>query len=181
MELTEREAEKKALRRELIALRKAMPAEERRAADAVIFARLKPLLDNAGAVFTYVSVPFEVDTRRVIDYCFDKGIPVAAPVSGDNEMQFYFIRGWDGLSAGKFNIPEPIERTREAVSDKSSVCIVPALSADGNGYRLGYGGGYYDRYLSGFMGLSAVVSYGALRRAIPVEEHDIRADISIFG
>lgn len=178
---SERAAEKRALRRELIALRKALPEEERRAADERIFARLKSLLDGAGAVFTYVSVPFETDTRRVIGYCFDKGIPVAAPVCADGGMSFRFFGGWDGLAAGKFNIPEPTYRDNEAIPDKGTLCIVPALSADENGHRLGYGGGYYDRFLAGFAGLSAVISYAALRREIPAEPHDIRADISIFG
>lgn len=173
--------EKRALRRELIALRKALPAKDRCAADDRIFALLKPMLDKAGAVFTYVSAPFETDTRRIIDYCFDNGIPVAAPVSGDNEMKFYFISGWDGLAVGGFNILEPVNQDNEAVSDESSICIVPALSADENGFRLGYGGGYYDRFLSGFNGLSVVISYSALRREIPTEKHDIRADISVFG
>lgn len=173
--------EKRALRRELIALRKALSAEERRAADDRIFAQLKPILDNAGAVFTYVSVPYETDTHRIIDYCFENSLPVAAPVSGDNEMRFYFFGGWDGLSVGRFNILEPTNQDNEAVSDESSICIVPALSADDNGFRLGYGGGYYDRFLSGFNGLSVVVSYSSLRREIPIEKHDISADISIFG
>ena len=173
--------EKRALRRELIALRKALSAEEKRAADDRIFAQIKPLLNNAGSVFTYVSTPFETDTHRIIDYCFDNGIPVAVPVSGDDEIRFYFLGGWNGLLVGRFYILEPVNRDNEAISDVSTVCIVPALSADENGYRLGYGGGYYDRYLAGFNGLSVVISYGALRRTIPAEEHDIRVNISIFG
>lgn len=172
--------EKQALRRELIALRKALSAEERRAADDRIFAQVRPLLDRAGAVFTYVSTPFETDTRRIIGYCFEKGIPVAAPVS-EEMLRFYFIGRWEDLTEGRFNISEPINRDSEAVSDESSLCIVPALSADESGLRLGYGGGYYDRFLPGFRGRSAVISYNALRRTIPAEEHDIRADISIFG
>ncbi|MDE7195147.1 MAG: 5-formyltetrahydrofolate cyclo-ligase [Oscillospiraceae bacterium] len=175
------ENEKQALRRELTALRKALSAEERRAADDRILAQLIPLLNKAGAVFTYVSTPFETDTRRIISYCFEKGIPVAAPVSGDKEMRFYFIERWEELAAGRFNILEPINRGSEAMSNERSLCIVPALSADESGLRLGYGGGYYDRFLPSFRGRSAVISYNALRRAIPAEAHDIRADISIFG
>lgn len=173
--------DKQALRRELIELRKAIPAEERRTADERIFGRLKPYLDNAEAVFTYVSTRFETDTRRIIDYCFEKGIPVAAPVSGDKEMKFFFIDGAEELAEGRFGILEPINRDNEATSDERSVCVVPALSADESGLRLGYGGGYYDRFLPRFRGTSIVISYGALRREIPAEEHDIRADISIFG
>ncbi len=85
------------------------------------------------------------------------------------------------MAVGGFNILEPVNQDNEAVSDESSICIVPALSADENGFRLGYGGGYYDRFLSGFNGLSVVISYSALRREIPTEKHDIRADISVFG
>lgn len=158
-----------------------MPADERRAADDGIFGQIKPLLDSSGKVFTYISAPFETDTRRIVGYCFEMGIPVAAPVRGDREMKFYYISGWDELAEGGFNILEPINRDNEADSDESSLCVVPALSADKSGLRLGYGGGYYDRFLPRFRGTSVVISYNALRRAIPAEDHDIRCDISIFG
>lgn len=168
------------LRRELIAQRKAMSAAEKAAADLDIFEQLKPYLDKASAVFTYASTEIEVDTRRVIAYCLERGIPTALPVSGDSELTFYYINKTDELIKGKYNIDEP-PRLRLASADKNTLCIVPALCADGRGLRLGYGKGYYDRYLSGFGGQSVILCYKSFRREVPAEPHDIKADYSLFN
>lgn len=170
---------KQALRRELKAQRKAMSAEEKSRADEDIFEQAKPFLDKAGSVFTYASAPIEVDTRRIIAYCIECGIPIALPVSGDSELSFYYIKSADELSKGRFNIDEP-PLTRPAAPDKDTLCIVPALCADGEGLRLGYGRGYYDRFLSGFEGTSVIFCYKSFRRQVPAEPHDIKASFTLF-
>lgn len=170
---------KQALRRELIALRKAMSAEDKKAADEDIFVQVKPLLDKASAVFTYASTDIEVDTRQIIAYCLSRGIPTALPVSGESELSFYFIKSADELRRGKFNIDEP-PLDFPAAADKKTLCIVPALCADGDGSRLGYGKGYYDRFLSGFEGVSVILCYKEFKRDVPAEPHDFKADFTIF-
>ena len=167
------------LRRELIAQRKAMSADEKAAADRDIFEQLKPYLDRAGSVFTYASTEIEVDTRRIIAYCLEHGIPTALPVSGENELEFFYINKTDELIKGRYNIDEP-PQLHSAAADKNTLCIVPALCADGTGLRLGYGKGYYDRFLSGFCGQSVILCYKSFKRNVPAEPHDIRADFTIF-
>ena len=98
---------KKALRRELIAQRKAMDPDEKAAADLDIFEQLKPYLDKAGSVFTYASTEIEVDTRRIIAYCLERDIPTALPVSGDSELAFFYIGKTDKLVKGRYDIDEP--------------------------------------------------------------------------
>lgn len=170
---------KKALRKELIAQRRAMNADEKALADSDIFEQLKPLVDKASGVFTYASTEIEVDTRRLIDYCLEKGIPVALPISGDTELSFYYISDTRELKSGRFGIDEP-PAERPAVYDKETLCIVPALCADGAGLRLGYGRGYYDRFLSTFGGRSVILCYSSFRRNVPNEPHDKKADFTIF-
>lgn len=170
---------KKALRRELIERRKAMDAAVKAAADRDIFEQLKPFLDKAGSVFTYASTETEVDTRRLISHCLDRGIPVALPVSGDTELEFFYITDISELKKGRFGIDEP-PRSKPALPDKNTLCIVPALCADGNGLRLGYGRGYYDRFLSGFRGCSVILCYGSFKREVPAEPHDIKANFTVF-
>lgn len=170
---------KQALRKELIARRRAMNAEEKLAADRDIFEQTKTFLDKAGAVFTYASTDIEVDTRRIIAYCLENGIPTALPVSGDSELGFFFIKSAGELSKGRFGIDEP-PLTYPAKADVNTLCIVPALCADGEGLRLGYGRGYYDRFLSGFEGTSVILCYKSFRRGVPAEPHDIKADITLF-
>lgn len=171
---------KKALRRELIERRRGLVPEEKALRDKDIFMQLMPLVQRADVVFTYVSTEIEVDTRLLMSHCFAMGIPVAVPVSGDTELDFFFIRSFGELSEGRYGIMEPVCRTNAAVPTGRSLCVVPALCADGSGLRLGYGKGYYDRYLSGFPGTSVIICYSDFRREVPAEPHDRRADITIF-
>ena len=171
---------KKALRKELIARRRAMDAAERQRADESIFTQLKPLIDKADSVLIYVSTEIEVDTRRVLEYCFQTGKKVAVPVSGDTELFFYEIDSFDGLALGRFSIMEPIKRDKVFTGGRDTLCIVPALCADGEGLRLGYGRGYYDRFLSSFSGMSVIICYSEFRMDVPNEPHDKKADITIF-
>ncbi len=170
---------KKALRTELIARRKAMNAAEKNAADLDIFEQLKPYVERADAVFTYASTPIEVDTRRLIAYCLEKRIPVALPRSGDTELSFFYINKLDNLTPGRFNIDEP-PIDNPASFNENTLCVIPALCADGEGYRLGYGRGYYDRFLSGFNGTGIIICYSAFKRQVPIETHDIKVNITIF-
>lgn len=170
---------KQKLRKLLIAQRKAMSADEKLYADMDIFSQIKTLLDKASMVFTYASTDIEVDTRRIIAYCLEHRIPIALPVSGEFELAFYFINSASDLKRGRFNIDEP-PRTFPAKADKDTLCIVPALCADGEGLRLGYGRGYYDRFLSGFEGESAILCYKGFKRIVPAEPHDVKANITIF-
>lgn len=171
---------KKALRKELIARRKAMDPALKAAADIDIFEQLKPLTDKASAVFTYASTEIEVDTRRLIAYCLERDIPVALPVSGDEELVFYYIEKPGDLSRGRFNIDEPTQ-DMPAVPDNDTLCVIPALCADGDGYRLGYGRGYYDRFLSWFDGTGVIICYSSFKMTVPTEPHDIKANITIFN
>lgn len=170
---------KKALRRELIAKRRGMGAAEKELADRDIFEQLKPLAERASSVFTYASTEIEVDTRRLIRFCLEKGIAVALPISGDTELSFYFINSEKELRRGRFGIDEP-PADKPATPDERTLCVVPALCADGSGARLGYGRGYYDRFLSRFVGKSVVLCYNSFRRDVPTEQHDKRADLTIF-
>lgn len=176
MSITE---QKKALRKELIRRRRELTAEEKRARDERVFSKLLPFLEQCSGVFTYVSTDIEVDTRQVIDWCFKHGKPVFTPVSGDSELTFYQVSGWDGLKAGRFGIEEPVDRNIPAAGDENSLCIVPALCCDRNGFRLGYGRGYYDRFLAGFPGKTAIICYSDFVTEVPREPHDRRADLVI--
>lgn len=170
---------KQKLRRQLIQRRQDMDSGLKLAADKDIFEQVKPYLDRASRVFTYASTSIEVDTRRIISYCLGKNIPVALPVSGDTEMFFYYIGSEKELTVGRYGIDEP-PTLFPAQADKDTLCIVPALCADGTGLRLGYGKGYYDRFLSGFTGRSIIICYKTFKCEVPAEPHDVRADFTIF-
>lgn len=171
---------KQKLRKELISFRKSMNPEKKAFADMDIFEQIKPFLDKAGSVFTYASTEIEVDTRRIIEYCLENNIPTALPVSGETELSFYYIKTANELSRGRYNIDEP-PRTFPANADSETLCIVPALCADGKGLRLGYGKGYYDKFLSGFCGTSVILCYKSCKREVPAEPFDIKANFTVFN
>ena len=171
---------KRTLRKELIARRKVLDPAIKAASDIDIFEQLMPLTDKASAVFTYASTEIEVDTRKLIGYCLKHDIPVALPVSGDEELTFYYIKKLGDLTRGRFNIDEP-PTDMPAVPDKNTLCVIPALCADGDGYRMGYGRGYYDRFLSGFCGTGVIICYSSFKMTVPTEPHDVKASITIFN
>ena len=104
---------------------------------------------TAETVLIYVSVGSEVHTLNIIEHSLNNKKKVAVPVCVDNEMMFYEITSSDDLCEGKFGIPTvDITKSNEVTDFRNSLCIVPALCFDINGYRIGYGGGYYDRFLS---------------------------------
>ena len=171
---------KRALRKQLIARRRQLDPCVKQLRDESIFEQLKPMALQADAVLTYVSTEIEVDTRRLLQFCFENDIPVAVPVSGDSELDFYRVRSMDELAEGRFGILEPVRRDAPYEGSERSLCVVPALCADGEGLRLGYGRGYYDRFLSRFRGRSVVVCYSDFKTEVPSEPHDKRADMTLF-
>lgn len=144
---------KNALREKYKQIRREMPTELKRQRDEKIMHKLTalPVYKSCDTVLTYVSTEIEVGTQGIIERAFADGKRVAAPrcVKGTRDMVFYEIRSFADLEAGSFSVYEPVpERCRPVRSLRRAICIVPALAYDRYGYRLGYGKGYYDRFLS---------------------------------
>jgi 5-formyltetrahydrofolate cyclo-ligase len=102
-------------------------------------------------LMTYVSNSIEVDTKFIIKQAFERSKRVAVPlcIGGTRNIDFYLINSLDDLSAGTFGVLEPSAETCEKLTDfEKALCIVPALSYDIGGYRLGFGKGYFDRFLT---------------------------------
>lgn len=169
--------DKSTLRKEYLRIRRNLKDKQEK--DERIFENLLSLscVQNAGLLLVYASSPIEVDTRRFIEYTLRKGKKLALPVCADtsNEMSFYGIDGFDCLVPGKYkDIPEPDKtKCKKVQPGKNTVCIVPGLSFDKSGYRLGFGKGYYDR----FLGENPVCTVGicyeeCLRENLPFDEHD---------
>ncbi len=106
----------------------------------------------ADAVLSYMPISGEVDITPVNRAVLESGKLLALPrcIPGTPTMEFRAVQSLDGLDKGKFSIMEPGEECPvwEYGDSRNVICIVPALAYDFNGYRLGYGKGYYDRYLS---------------------------------
>lgn len=176
--------DKGTLRKQYLAVRRKLPGKEEK--DRQIFERLISLeeLQKADLILAYASSPIEVDTRRFIEYTCKKGKKLALPVCADsgNTMSFYLIESPDCLVAGKYKgMPEPdTHRCRKAVISESTVCIVPGLSFDKNGYRLGFGKGYYDRFLSENRVKTVGLCYEAcMTDSLPFDDYDQRISVIV--
>ena len=102
------------------------------------------MVRNAKTILIYVSYRNEVDTLKIIDFFLNKK-DIAVPKVEDGVINFYYIKSMDELKKGSFNILEPI--TNKIVSDFSNcISITPGICFSSNMYRIGYGGGYYDRF-----------------------------------
>lgn len=166
---------KRALRAEMKARRASLA--DRGLRDSKIFENLFscPAFADAEGVFIYCSLAEEADTRRIIRELLARGKKVYLPRTEGKEMLAVRYEG-GGLRAGRFGVSEP---AGEETADKPDVCILPLLAADGQFRRLGYGGGYYDRYLSrkGKNMLKIGICYDfQLVGEVPSEEHDVLLD-----
>ena len=157
---------KKKLRVEAREMRRSMCPEGKQTLDRKIKNKLLNLwaVREAQTVLCYVSTDIEVDTREFINALLQMGKRVAVPrCEGEkSEMNFYYIESLSELSPGSFGVDEPDPQKSIMVGKtEGSVCIVPAFMFDKRGYRLGYGKGYYDRYLSRYNGSAIGICYSA--------------------
>ena len=136
--------EKKILRKELLSLRNTLPEKELSLSHLEEFTEFK----KASMVFCYVSAGSEVKTLSLIAQML-KTKRVAVPYCTDKEgnMIAVEIKSLDELKEGLFGISEPINPIEFSKKEIDFV-IVPGIAFDKDGYRLGYGKGYYDRFLS---------------------------------
>jgi 5-formyltetrahydrofolate cyclo-ligase len=146
-------AKKELLRHEVLAKRDARSAEERFEKSAEIASRLVKLSEiiKAESIFTYVSFRSEVDTHRMIDSFLAKGKVVSVPLSDMKKkiINPFIIKSLkNDLVPGVFGILEPdLEKIDPVIADKIDIVIVPGAAFSENGCRIGYGGGFYDRFL----------------------------------
>ena len=114
-------------------------------------------------VLCYVSVASEADTRALLSHCFAVGKRVAVPrCEGGGVMRFHEVTSLQTLRVSPLGIPEPDASFPVPQCSEKTLCIVPGLLFDLAGHRIGYGGGYYDRFLAAFPGKTVGLCYEAL-------------------
>ena len=168
------------LRKSLLKRRDALAPEDRVRKGDAIWKRLMevPVFQMAEQALFYISHGSEVDTAVMRRLAREMGLTVCAPRSrpGDRHMHFHTLPEDEPLSSGPYGILQPAEDLPLADLSKPSVVVVPGVGFDLRGNRLGFGGGYYDRWLAGDgKGLPTVglAFHEQLEDAIPVKVHDI--------
>ena len=175
---------KKEIRRHFVDMRKSISAEDKAALDSLLFEKTvsqKSYID-AEYVLVYYPIKNEPDILRIAEDALKKGKKVAFPRSNTKEftLDFGVIDSLDELVCGAYSIPEPSSLSVSYVDNDKTLCIVPGLAFDRNGKRIGYGKGYYDRFLKDFGGVSVGLCYSQfLVDSLPVDDYDISVDIII--
>ena len=165
------------------AARDGCPAPDRSRADALIAQRLLelPELSSARLVLAYSPIGSEVDVRPVVRALIGEGRAVALPRTLDHgRLAWYEVRPGDVLECGALGVPEPAadEARRVDPYRPDAVALVPGIAFDARGARIGYGGGYYDRFLAAFPGTAVGLARESciapdLCALGAVEEHDV--------
>jgi 5-formyltetrahydrofolate cyclo-ligase len=180
--------ERQALRRLILAARDAMPAMDRGRRSRIIFEHLwlLPEFARADLIFSYVAFRSEVETVPLIRRCLAAGKQVAVPLTRSRPPRLEAYRLLDvdrDLVPGYRGIPEPDPRRLPRVAPgELALVLLPGSVFDRQGGRLGYGGGYYDRFLSTAapaalrIGLAFELQVVA---SVPLEPHDQRLDFLI--
>lgn len=178
--------EKQRLREERLAAREALSEQERSVLDERITQKLLVTSEysEATTVLTYVSVSSEVSTRMFIECALRDGKTVAVPRCLPGHcLEFVAIASVEQLVAAPFNLLEPAKELPALTEDQknNSICIIPALLVDTKGYRLGYGAGFYDRFLSTYPGKKICLAYqqNLSRTTLPHTAFDVAVDVVI--
>ena len=170
---------KKQIRREILKKRETLSEQEwqKRSERLTAFLLEQPIYKESKIIYCYVSYRFEADTWRFIMYSLKSGKRVAVPKVCGNEMKFYYIRNMDELKEGYRGIFEPPE-TNEEATEEGALFIMPLIAFDRKNHRLGYGGGFYDRYLEKHPNHYKIgIGFSFQEKEyIPVEQYDINPD-----
>ena len=180
------QAEKKAIRIQVIAARDAMPLDQRAAASSRVCESIitSTLYQNAKTVLAYASFGSELDTATLLERMLadKKNLVMPRVDEASQRLQLHRVRRLDELVAGVWGIREPGAALEIVLPNAIELIIGPGVAFDRAGYRIGYGKGLYDKLLSAANPASTRLSAAfecQIIDAVPNEAHDQRVDIII--
>lgn len=167
--------EKAELRRRILALRRALPPEKKSEASRAIAEKIlsEKTWQDASCIAFYLPLPDEVSTLPLLESAWRSGKTTVAPIVQDDALVFGEFRSLSELVPGPWAIAQPA--LKNSVSDSSiHLILVPGIAFDLDGYRLGYGGGFYDRYFQNSRALRWGLAFDfQLLPALPRMGHDL--------
>lgn len=179
--LGEKYGRKKAIRKQIFAARKAHTDQQiddwsRKIAETVT---ALPEYSNSQRILAYADYNHEVMTKYIIEAAWNDGKEVAVPKVVGQDMVFYKLTDFAQLEKGYFGIPEPARG--EIVQWEEALMIMPGVAFDRQNHRVGYGGGFYDRFLEKhpYITRVAVAFEFQMMSEVPVEPTDISPEIIV--
>lgn len=171
---------KKTLRKKFISKRNSLASDYRNSSTNTIFATLEEqnFFESSEKIFIYVGFGSEITTETFIKKWINKK-QIFVPKIENGKMNLIRLKSWDELAPGHFGVLEPT--SSDYYEGKIDLVVTPSIVFDNNGYRLGYGKGYYDKYFSSReYDISVGLSYHKLLQDnVPKEDHDIKVDVII--
>ena len=167
--------QKSALRKHLLEKRDATSAELRDIVSEKIHENLKKISSytNSQNIACYFPIGSEVDTHDIMLNILEQGKNLLLPKIVNDNIEFYIVPNLETLEKGSFEIMEPKDNSQKA--KKIDCILVPTVGISKLGYRLGYGRGYYDKFLSLTNTVKISLTYSKqMVKSIPNDLHDIK-------
>ncbi len=171
---------KAALRRQAKEARSLLSPSQITENSAIIEQRLLGLLNGFTTVMVYVSKPPEAETRGLIADLNRRGVRVVVPIIEREtcSLRLSYLPDPAVLVPSTFNVPEPIGHELPARPEDVQAVVIPMLAFDAEGNRLGYGAGYYDRFLCRYPHPQKIgIAFSCQRaQSIPADDNDVKMD-----
>ncbi len=164
---------KQDLRKDMLLKRARLSDKITRSEKIVDLLLKQPFFQNANTILTFVSYKSEPDTHRLIARMLNMGKKVLAPVTNqDGTMDAYAFSSLSELVPSAYGILEP-PKTKIFPPEKIDLILVPGCAFNENGYRIGYGGGFYDRYLVNTSCVTCGLFFASCRASFAPDKTDI--------
>jgi 5-formyltetrahydrofolate cyclo-ligase len=172
--------QKSSIRKVLRERKDAMDPEDRLETSRAICRHLMPVIRDRATVMAYTSKENELNTVPIITTLLQRKNPVVVPiiVKEDVSLRLSYLRDFAALVPSTFGVPEPIGSEIPARGEDVDTIILPMLGFDRTGGRIGYGAGYYDRFLEKYTDLRKIGIAFACQEmgSLPLDETDVRMD-----
>ena len=172
---------KSKLRDKVLKLRKSNSKKSININPSIIYSYIKKKNYNLEIIGGYYPSNYEINDLEILNYFFKRGSTISLPkIKKKNQMEFYKWYKNDPLLINKYGIPEP-KSINKVYPD---ILFVPLVAFDKKLNRLGYGGGFYDRYIQKISKIKKVIKVGLAfsfqkLKTIPINKHDKKLDIII--
>jgi 5-formyltetrahydrofolate cyclo-ligase len=176
---------KRSLRQQILARRRALSHEQWLASSRSAQRQLIELeqFSRAACIALYAPAHNETDTAGILEAALAAGKRVLYPAVCGDRMVLRQVEGLGSMAEGSFGILEPCPTGLDHHADEPDLIVVPGVAFDLNGHRIGYGKGYYDRFLQHPDRTAHLVGlchdFQLIEGALPAEEHDIRMELVV--
>lgn len=166
---------KSELRKQVLQEMRSIPQKQKIAMDQALTERFlqHPFYQEAKVIATYLSFPHEIQTQGLIDQALKDGKKVLIPKTYPKGRMEFVVYNPQQLKKTSFGLLEPQGDLEVVDTSQIDLIHVPGLAFTIEGYRIGYGGGYYDRYLENFAGQTMSTIYPCQIQNFNSEDHDI--------